>query len=470
MSRRSDRRTARRRRGVFLVGSLLLMTGIAGLIAIVQTRALGEVRLSQQAASMQQAAELAEAGIDQAFATLLQDPYEAPLPYDCPADPLPGGGMSTCRMTDGGGMLRQITATGSAHGVQQAMEVMVEMVDSPLFRWAAFGEESVEFDAGGLVDSYDSSLGMPYAPCDPDPGPCPAEASVQTNNSNDAAIRQTGDVDEPLELFGDATIGPGGSPSSGIAIGPNSTIYGQRREAPYPVKLPAITPPAGSVAGTPYTACAGGTNFESLNIDSGWDISRLTIPSNCFVWVTGIPIDAVVHLDEIHMASDAQLAFSGGDSVTVVIDKLDMETNAIIANSTTNTRLAMYVREDLEIRDGAGFANGSRAPDKFALYVEGEQEFDLRGATWWGSPQHFYGVVYAPESDVTLDAEGFGSGNPDPNEFFGSFVAKELEFHGRIEGTINKPIRVHYDRNLLNQDGALVPAIRYWGIKPPQDP
>ena len=87
--------------------------------------------------------------------------------------------------------------------------------------------------------------------------------------------------------------------------------------------------------------------------------------------------------------------------------------------------VTIYVTGDVELRGKGKVTLAEWNPEKFAVYVHGPQRIRMEDRSM------FYGVIYAPDSVISL--AGYG-------EFFGSFVGAEV--------LVSEHARVHYDSSL----------------------
>jgi hypothetical protein len=122
-----------------------------------------------------------------------------------------------------------------------------------------------------------------------------------------------------------------------------------------------------------------------------------------------------------------------GTSMTIVgpgsfrVDKLkaDGATSRIFIDNSAGP-VTLYVMNEVSITNGADVEVADPKPEKFAVYVASPKAVGIRG-----NGSTFYGVIYAPNSSITLNGTG---------SFVGAFVGQDVN--------VNQSSTVHYDSTL----------------------
>ena len=189
----------------------------------------------------------------------------------------------------------------TSEGIQQSVRRMISVeflpnigsVTNDPFADAAHGVSGVTLVGLSETDSYDSRNGAYCAACPVSAGVGNnrhAKGDVSTDSTAAGAISTTANT----VVNGQAIVGPGGDPSTGIAA--NGTITGATSAAAQPWNLPAVTIPAGltslgalSLSGNPHGACSqtvteGKYLYSSIAITGQ---AKLCITGKVEIYVTG---------------------------------------------------------------------------------------------------------------------------------------------------------------------------------------
>lgn len=276
----------------------------------------------------------------------------------------------------------------------------IETVFKPQSPWefGAFGKYSLHLDSNALTDSYDSR-----------DGPYDVDTAFQKGDVGTNGLLLG--IDSNANINGDVSTGPEGE----VIIKGKPTINGHvsHENDIYlpPVTIPEDAESAGSkgdflqTEGAKTIPADKVLRYDSFTVTSN---AELNIGDNTVIYVTG---DFVLN-------SNSGIALDG--SVKIYVDgNITISSNGII-NSTTNT-------SDLMI-----FGSGPNAIAKQQININSNSDF--------------YGVLYAPEADVTLNSNA---------DTFGSIVGGTID--------IDSNSRLHYDealQDLLYNPGTF--KIRYW--------
>jgi len=219
---------------------------------------------------------------------------------------------------------------------------------------------------------------------------------------------------------GDVLVGIGGDPDTAIKD-QGATVEGDKRASTTKDPLPKISAPALDNKRTSITG--KGETITITPADSGT--------------YTGIDIQKG--------KSNGILEVSDGDVVLYITGDIELDQGCEIVVKD-NATLTIYIDGDVLCREGSGI-NTEAPPEDAAtlkLYATGEdkQSFDVKANSEWT------GVIYAPNADVLLYANG---------DAYGSIVADTFEF--KAGGNY------HYDeslRQVTEEDEGVTFTITQW--------
>jgi hypothetical protein len=104
-----------------------------------------------------------------------------------------------------------------------------------------------------------------------------------------------------------------------------------------------------------------------------------------------------------------------GDCTLYITGDVNMGNNSeIILDETKNAKLTVYLEGDWISDNGSGINNATKQPSSFKLFGTGPlgQKIDLK------AKGELYGVIYAPDADLTVFSGG---------DIVGSFVTNNFE-------------------------------------------
>lgn len=247
-----------------------------------------------------------------------------------------------------------------------------------LFENAIQCRDTVILKSGSVIDAIDSSISL-------NPDDCSEMVMIGTNSTDaDKVILNMG-----VEVDGDVVVGVGGDTST--VIKDLGATYDSSYSMSTPVEFPPVYPP--SMFG-PDTAIA----FKS---------SEMTIGPGGDYPATG-------RFSGISMKSGAVLRVIG-DCTLYITGDVDLGYNAeIIVDGSKSASLTIYLDGDWLADNSASVNNATQTPSTFKLYGTGPvgQEIDMK------AKGEFYGVIYAPDADLTM----YSGAN-----IYGSFVANNFE-------------------------------------------
>ena len=270
-----------------------------------------------------------------------------------------------------------------------------------LFDNAIQCRDNIILKAGTVVDTIDSTISM-------DPADCDEKAIIGTNSTDaDSIILNWGVV-----VDGDVVVGVGGDTSTVIKD------LGATMDSSYPmstsVEFPAISAP--SLFG-PDTSI--GIKKNEKTIGPGGDF-----PANG-------------RFDNIKMSQGTTLRVIGDCTLYITGDVTMGQNSEILLDASKNAKLTIYLDGDWNSDNNSGINNETTTTNTFALYGTGPvgQAIDIK------AKGEFYGVIYAPDADLTM----YSGGN-----IYGSFVTNNFE--------LKNPAEFLYDASLrtitVDQEGA----------------
>jgi len=246
-----------------------------------------------------------------------------------------------------------------------------------LFEHAILTKSSLVLKSGTIVDGYNST----------DPLDIDADVDIGTQSTASMSVYLNMGVD----VDGNVIVGVGGDPDTVIKdLG--ATTKGEYA-ATMNDPLPQITPPSLTLMGT--TISAKGETVTLGPADSGQYGSISLTKGGGDVGI---------------------LEVTGGDVVLYITGDIDLGQSCEIVVRDDAT-LTLYVDGDIHCSENSG-VNSEAPPEKASTLrlfgtSEGSQDFDIKAKSAWT------GVIYAPNADVDLYANG---------DAYGSVVANTFEF------------------------------------------
>jgi hypothetical protein len=428
----------RRHAGFVLITALSVAVSSIALTAVGLTRSLQEISTAERSVKLQQALHLADAGVDAALSELIRggEDGEATFSSDegwadaedqaCAAgtpclhtvDLLTGSAFVTLDDIDADPIV--ITVTGTASGVSQAVELIVDNPNSSLFQQAIFGEQGIELDRDITIDSYDSSLGA-YTP-PPDTDNRSSDGDLRTNST----ASNTVGLDQGVQVAWDVIVGSGGIPSAVIREDSPPQVTGTKEAASSNLTLPPIDVPDG-------TPCGGVLNVQpgqTLTVDvSGFCYSRISVggndnngPGKLILTGSGqITLADSGTNQSLNVGAQATLELTG--SVTLVGESVNVA-NALIIDG--GGALELYATTSVFLKNAV---NVGQTPSSFSINYSGTAPLVAGQAT------SFYGTIYAPNAAIELHQSG---------DFYGAVIGRSV--------SMDQGGKFHFDTSL--RDGA----------------
>ena len=286
----------------------------------------------------------------------------------------------------GGGYL--ITAHGESGPAQRTVRATIEL--KGLFDNAVLTKANLIMKSGTLIDGYNSLDAL-------DTG---SDADIATQSTSDSSII----LNASVVANGDVRVGIGGNPETAVKdLG--ATIAGFKYAATEKEPLPEIVAPASLFyMGTAIAAKGGTVTIGPPDNGTYTGIDLQTAKEPAVLAISGGDV-------ELHITGDIEL----GQSCQIVVKE--------------GSSLTLYVDGDIHCRESSGInaESAGKQAETLKLYATGEdpQFFDIKASSEW------VGIIYAPNADVVLYANG---------DAYGAVVANNFEF--KAGGSY------HYDRSL----------------------
>lgn len=337
-----------------------------------------------------------------------------------------GNGLFWVEATENADGTVTLESTGMIQNGRAVLSLVVEPRLTSVASLGVFADDKLSIQPGMLIDGYDSGateyeqtlqlqllggglgggLGLGGLGLG---GEAAAPAPLGKIGANDD-IEVHGSKAAPTVIHGDLTPGPGKSVTTTGKV----TINGSTLPAEADVELPSPSLPT----------CA-----PSAGVDHAGAVPHVILAGS-------------YQMPFLRAGSGAEVVIQG--PATLVLGELSLAGSAGLTFDTASGSIEIFVTELLSLEAGTTVANTTQNAWEVSIQVpEGMSEPVLLAASG-----QFYGVIYAPGSDVEVRA---------PFEVFGSLVGEELIFVG--------PVKLHFDRHLeeLAQELAL-PRVVSWRI------
>ena len=253
-----------------------------------------------------------------------------------------------------------------------------------LFENAIQCRDSIILKAGTVVGTIDSDISL-------DPDDCDDKAIIGTNSTEpDSVILNNGVVVE-----GDVVVGVGGDTAT--IIKDLGATTDDRYSLSTSVEFPPVSPP--SLFGPD----------SSIFIKKG----EMTIGP-------GGDFPANGRFSDISMKNGTTLRVVGECTLYITGDVGMGQSSEIILDTSQNAKLTIYLDGGWVSDNDSGINNQTEKPSSFRLYGTGPlgQAIDIK------AKGEFYGVIYAPDADLTVFSGG---------DIYGSFVTNNFELKNPAE-------------------------------------
>ena len=286
---------------------------------------------------------------------------------------------------------------------------------APLFSNAIGATSDLAFTSGGIVDSYDSSVGAYSAP---DPAHLTA--------ANSAAVVAGATVDlGNVQVYGFATTDGTAlqNQSAAKVIGPNTPVGTNLDPARISTagSLPVfdlVTPVGGTVVYDPNGGDSTLTHSYSLNSPGVYRIFSINLAGSEVLTINASNVVLVV-TDRLRTRESGGITVSSGASLQV-----------FIADSNQGDS-----RRQLDLQ-GAGIINVSQSPQNVSIVGLGHSDSGASSRLAQTNP--FFGTVYLPNDNVDISNNFAG---------FGALVGKRVTFSSASPFSGTTPL-FHFDTAL----------------------
>lgn len=274
--------------------------------------------------------------------------------------------------------------------------INVTMFDNLFYDYALYANATVDIRGSLTTDSYNSSLGI-YG-----------GGNIDDNGN----VGTTGDIATSGGSF--YINGSAGTGSSGTFSANSTQVSGNITHSNNETLSTIVVPdqlaglPSGGIM-SEGDLSAGNYNFTAIDL-TGHDNLDITGPANIYLTANPSSIDI-------------------------------SSTNAVIRISNSSTGpIKIYADRDIKL-GGGGVINEAGIPRNFFLYGTGGagQKILVSGTN------SFYGIIYAPNADITLDGDFTA---------FGAIIGKSITVKGNVF--------VHHDDALSQQPGELRYTVQNW--------
>ncbi len=293
------------------------------------------------------------------------------------------------------GDVRTLTATAVDDRTTARLEVTLRATPDSIWKFAAFGDDSLHMDSNARVDSYDSVLGTWITQA------VNGSGSGQYAHE-DGNVGSNGDIsmDQNSKVWGDAACGPDGTTTVlGNAVVTGSTLpAGGTIEMP-PIVVPTLTSTGNLTVNGTLNLAAGNHRFDTM-----------TLRANAIVNVTG--------------------------PATIVVTNFFMRSGSLFKVDGTHGEVKIFVLDDFALSSNAQMYPTSFDPSKLEINLLSDNVIDPDivvdlDVVDFDSNTKVFGTIYAPNAHIEVDSN---------LELFGSMMARSID--------LDSNARVHYDENL----------------------
>ena len=419
--------------GGALVAGLVLMALLAALGAGLVRLQTSIQRRRSQSIDAKRSLYVSEAGLAEALFAISLGKSGAIASPEIPASW--GGGVYWVESKQDSAGNRVLVCTGLAGRGRSTITTVVQPRTNPIATAGIGAFEALSVGAGAVLDGYDSSLGSFEDQLDTSYAfPTTGQGALLTCNGDiDIEGPPTPSADVSTFVFGDARPGVSGvvRTDPGVVLTGSSAARDHESRAT-PIALPVIDTTRG-------TATLSGTLAPGR-----------------------------MRYDAIHVRSGETLRLKG--PLTLVTDTLDVSGRLEVDGS--QGKVELFVLQTLRLEAGSELETLHRRPQRFGLFLGNLGQVGSDYQTLAGSSASlppagrkpdealrfqprgtFYGLIYAPFSDLSLPAD---------LRLFGAVVARRL--------TLAPQARVSLDRDLLssNMGGSALPRLQSWRFDTPQ--
>jgi hypothetical protein len=266
-----------------------------------------------------------------------------------------------------------ITSIGRSRNATKTIQATLGL--KGIFDHAILTKQSLTLKSGTIIDGYNSN------------NPADTDVYVKIGTQSTASSQIT--LNNSVVVGGDVFVGKGGNPETVIKdLG--ATVDGDQRAATKTELLPQITAPA-SLANKGSVTVSKKTGSVTFNAANSGVYSNIDLQQNNLIIDSG---NVVLHVtNNLTLGEGCEIVVKTGATLTLYMDGNIVSGN----NSSISSELPPEEAETIKI-----YATGT-----------GTQTLDVKAKSDWT------GVIYAPNSNVILYANG---------DAYGSIVANNFEF------------------------------------------
>jgi len=373
--------------GSVLVLALLLLVALGGLVSalgLLNLRLFGEHR---QAREDLRAFAAAEAGLNEAHVTLVENGFAGARALAYPR--ATSSGSYQVELVDGRDDATldldhvRLRSVGTAEGEPVGVQLMLFHVPTGRFRFAIFGADGVHLNSNVMVDSYD-----------PADGAYPRGVDFVNDYGHVGSFAKVG-IDSNVAIHGDALVGETGVFDDDA---PMIRISGDQQAGELEEEMPVLNVPV-------FPSLGRRTVSSAANLAPGnYHFAALTV-------------------------SGATLTVHG--PATLVVDDFELLSRATLRIDASGGPVELYATGDVDWRSNTRVVTTSGSALDFSMYITtdnrgGARTVDLHSNTT------FHGTIYAPNASLRI---------PSNFEIYGAVKAAEVELASNT--------RIHFDEGLL---------------------
>jgi hypothetical protein len=359
------------RRGSALVFSVMSVLVVSILAAGFLQLSMSVTRRLSSYADTQQALNLAEAGLAEAYSGLAVARTGNVGTAAAPA--VMGGGLLWVEAERQANGMVELECTAMFGTGRATLALVCEPVGIAVASLGFFTSDDLRLNPDVRLDSYDSKVGT-YA------------EQINTPLNNQGIVGSNGDVSVASGnlILGDIVYGPTGklSVASGSYITGGSSARPELEVLP-PVAVPEI--PLGKAVqhtgGSPLIVPPGEAGYAGLDIGKN---STLILKG---------PLD-------------------------IVVDTLTLRLGATLEFDTTDGPVQLFVKESLDLSTSSVVSTSTQITSDSLIFVAAPEGKSVS----FGAKSQFYGFIYAPEAEIHVAAQ---------YEIYGGVVCKELQLGAR---------------------------------------
>ena len=296
-------------------------------------------------------------------------------------------------------------STGSGPDNSKAAITVTFSTTGP-FSFAAFGQIGVAMSGNGFTDSYNSSEG-PYTWATRG-----TNGDVGTNSTAARAITLSGRV----RVYGDAQVGPGGDPETGIRKSGRATVTGQESAADELKDMTPLTLPNGGRRIPPWIISSGGKRKDIREKRGKFRPERNISPTSNTL------SSGTYRTQRVDISGTGIIE---GDVILYVEGNIKISGNGRIKIKPGGS-LTIYAAGPISISGSGGITNSTFIPENLQIYGTSTcTQIAMSGNA------SMYGAIYAPSAAVAMSGNG---------SIYGSVVARYIAMSGNGN--------IHYDEAL----------------------